>query len=315
MIRRRVLLIHDSHEVIDLLKVFIMSEFEDIMIMEADSTSSAEQLLKEHNFNVIIANTILPTIKDLRERGAQFILMISSDSKQEMDLLSEHDIQYYITLPLSQSKLRDKINEAYNPEKLTLENRFSTEGVKAVVHLGHNDCKADVIEFGSNSLLCEVDVRENYDELVKNVYISIEFPAEYENVKINKIYCKHVFIKVIGWNSRQKPEKIQIVWKFLEIREESRKNLLKAIKIAETRRKKVVSWRKNRLEIQIGLSTYLFYKIQLFRLGTVFLTLTVLLSLLILFNLIFAESLLGFWRTMSFTTRDYFPTRQRVTRK
>ncbi len=272
MTERKILLVHESEDTRSLIAGYIRSELNDIVIEEVETASDAERILEQEKFDVVMSNVLLPEIKHLRDRLIEFVILLTDDSPALLKKLKAHGIEHYLSVPFTPEKLKFKIDEICNPRKKLVQKRYSVTGTKAILHMEGFDYRAVVVNFSNNSIMCEVDVHGEYNELLKEMFITVEFPRSFGNKVLKKIWCKQIFVKVLRLDAKRRPGKVQIIWSFLKVNEENDRYIKSLIQIAEERNKKTISWNQNRLEIKLGSSIYLFYKVHLFRIGLLFLT-------------------------------------------
>ncbi|MCP4749647.1 MAG: hypothetical protein GY866_02025 [Proteobacteria bacterium] len=241
MIRRKLLVVHESNVARNLLNGFILSEFNDIVVKEAESRIEAEQLLQEQNFDIILSSIIVRGISDLPEKGVNFIALITDETPKKIRELDAHNIQHYLVTPYTPAKLRDKINDVYHSRRLRTEERYYAPGIKSVLHFNDRDLHGEVINISKDGFLCELDCHGYHLDLLGNVCISIEFPTDFDKMRLTNIECKFLNLKVLKWDSEHKPERVQIVWLFIEFEEKNRKNLQNVLETIQASRHKLSS--------------------------------------------------------------------------
>ncbi len=242
MIHRKLLIVHESTMIRSLLNGFILSELNDVIIAEAASRIEAERLIRQGSYHVILSSTVVAGLSSLLEEGINFIMLISNESTAKIRELDAHNLQHYLAPPYTPVKLREKINEVFNPSQLRTQNRFNIPDIEAILHSRNNDLSAEVINISKDGLLCEVDIEGDYLDLLKNLSISIEFPRKFKNLVIKNIKSKFITVKVLDWDSNHTPKRLQIVWMFIDLKETNRDTLHKVFEIVQTHNQKLSQW-------------------------------------------------------------------------
>ncbi|MBU3915551.1 response regulator [bacterium] len=227
MIFRKVLVVHESAVVRNLIHGYLLAESSDIQFIEAKSGQDAERLLNSEKLDVILCARYLRNIDSVqlnaRKRATDlnvntpFVVFTSTNTNEHIEELKNYGIDQYLISPFSTMELRDKIDEVCNPKSLRKQTRFSVPDAKIIVHLEQRDVEATVINLSLGSILCEVELPSICYELFDSTYVSMQFSEEYDNVLVTDILCKFLSIKAIEWNLENIPSKVQIVWLFSEL--------------------------------------------------------------------------------------------------
>ncbi|MBE7546343.1 MAG: response regulator [Planctomycetia bacterium] len=152
---RKIPIVHETRILRTLLKTCLISELNDVVIIEAPSASEALEKFKEQKFEVIIccmqvkqANGI-DLFKELKKeeinKDTPFIIVTSTGSKENIRHLKENDIQHYFLSPFAPIELREKINTACDPRQWRAHDRISMPDAKAIIHINNDSIDAGVI--------------------------------------------------------------------------------------------------------------------------------------------------------------------------
>ncbi len=224
MISRTLLIIHDSRVIRSLVKGFILAELDDITPLEASSGKEALQMVEQGKIDIILSAYFLKDCEGhelhsklkATEMGSEipFIVFTSTATDEHIDEIRQRGIQHHLVAPFSSVTLRKKIDEVFDPRQLRGQQRYSIPGTQAVIHLESQNITADVINLSISSAFCEFTLPADASDLLGSMYLSINFPAEYEGVMISDLYCKLLSVKTISWHPNDVPEKVRVVWLF-----------------------------------------------------------------------------------------------------
>ncbi len=145
---RKILIVHETRILRTLLKTYLISVLNDVVIIEAPSAAEALEKFKEQKFEVIIcgmqfkqANGIA-LFKELKNeeinKDTPFIIVTSTGSK-------ENDIQHYFLSPFTPIELREKINTVCDPRQWCAHDSISMPDAKAIIHVNNDPIDAGII--------------------------------------------------------------------------------------------------------------------------------------------------------------------------
>lgn len=229
MIYRKFLLVHESPLIRNLLRRYILSQFNDVQTIDSNSTEDAYKIIRTTKLDLIISgfqacniddNSLLKVARSsAKNKDIPFIVITSTDSEKNIRELKEAGIKHYLISPVTALDLRSKIQEISNPVRLRRQKRFSLPGIRATVHLDTGDFKAKIINLAKNSLLGELELtgEMNYPDLLSTTYVSVQFPKVYDNIVVREIWCKVMKVVVLSWDENNCAREIQVVWQFLNI--------------------------------------------------------------------------------------------------
>ncbi len=221
---RKLLIIHDSRVIRNLIKGFVLAELDDITPLEASSGKQAIQLVEAEKIDIILSAYILrdceghELFQQFKEsekgKNIPFIIFTSTSSDLHITEIRRHGIQHYLVAPFSSVKLRNKIDEVFDPRQMREQQRYSIPGTRAVIHTESQNINADVINLSMGSAFCEFALPSGVNDLLDSMYISVKFPPEYDEVLIGDIYCKLLSLKTVSWLPNDVPDKVRVVWLF-----------------------------------------------------------------------------------------------------
>ncbi len=227
MAARKLLIVHESTVIRNLVKGYILAELTDIKIEELRTGPEAEKRIFEDKYDIIISpafmrdydGVVLQKKKKSSDTNADTPLLVitSTDTKLHLSELKENGIEHFLVVPFSASQLRDKINELCDPRLLRQQERYNIPGTSASIHFESGDIQANVINFSLSSIFCEFNLPKNNPDLMQSVYVSLQFPEECKKKKIGGIFCKILSVKTVSWGPNETPEKVRVIWLFKEI--------------------------------------------------------------------------------------------------
>lgn len=247
MVSRKLLIVHDSRVVRNLLKQYVRAELDDVTVFEASSGKQVEKTVLKEPIDIILCASFLrdceaPELKnrlsETKDSQIPFITFTATGSEEHLDDLKSKGIEHFLVSPFSSAELRDKINTVFDPRKLRRQQRYSIPGTEAHIHFENRSISAEVINISQSSVLCEFSLPPKAVEVLQSIYISIRFPADLIEVPINDIYCKLLSIKTTGWLPNDSPEKVKVIWLFKNLSQSQEKRLMGVLdKVEETNRK------------------------------------------------------------------------------
>ena len=214
---RKLLIIHDSRVIRNLLKGFVLAELDDITPLEASSGKQAMQMVEEDKIDITGAfsgGEFQKCKESEKGRNIPFIIFTSTSSDEHITEIRGQGIQHYLVAPFSSVKLRNKIDEVFDPRLMRRQQRYSIPGTQAIIHTESQNINADVINLSMSSAFCEFTLPSGVNDLLNSMYISVKFPSEYEEALIGDIYCKLLSIKTVSWFPNDVPDKVRVVWLF-----------------------------------------------------------------------------------------------------
>lgn len=217
MTKRRILLIHDSETIRNLVKGFLLSELNDVFVDTAEDREIAEEKIKTETYDVILTNQTFSAISSDESFRLKTILFLKTDSLTKMVELDAQGITNYITPPITPAKLREKINLVCDPTSLRQHKRFSVPGIVATIHFGDIEVMSEVINISQDGFFCEFDSEDLSLNLFEPLYISFQTPDDFNSLAIDNVQCKLQSVKVVDWTNDHRPAYVQSVWLFIDL--------------------------------------------------------------------------------------------------
>lgn len=220
MIYRKVLIVHESMIIRSLLKGYILSECNDIQLLETKSIDEAQSMLNEHEIDIIFSGQHfrkssgieLQQFKNASGPSANVPLVIftSSSDQRNIDELKLSGIEHLLISPFTSKELGNVINTLCDPKKLRRVPRFNIPDVTAELVVRGSTLTASVMNISQSGALLEVKLAEHYPDIFNSIIVSIQFPQEYKNTEISQIYSRILNSRVVKWNDSGKPQVLQL---------------------------------------------------------------------------------------------------------
>ncbi len=226
---RKILIIHESRTLRILLKRYIASDLSEFEVCEAASGEEGIQMLQHEKVEAIISGNKMqsmdgPAIKRIvhelpAHHETPFIVVTSSKKEDELVELLKEGIEHFLISPFTSKELGTKINAVCDPRKWRAQERISVPGTKAILHFGEKSVPAQVVNISQGGILFDLDYSEEHGNLLKNIFISVLFPAEYASVELLSLRCKFHRLNMLTCDKEHNPEKIRIGLQFVDVSE------------------------------------------------------------------------------------------------
>lgn len=236
---RNILVVHEARSIRNMLKTYILSELNDVLVTEATSALEALQKLQEKKFEVVICSKqtlamegtslLKKMCTSATNQETPFIVVTSTGTEENMKELAGQGIQHCLISPFTPKDLRVKIDAACNPREWRTFDRFNIPGAKALIQLDQHTVEAEVINISIDGVLCDLTYRKEYTGFLKGMRLTIQFPSEYNHIQIKDIWCKLLRLNVLVWGVERFPiyipEVVRAVWQFVELSDLNKKAL------------------------------------------------------------------------------------------
>ncbi|MBM4056079.1 MAG: response regulator [Planctomycetes bacterium] len=255
---RKILIVHETRILRTLLKTYLISELNDVVVIEALTAAEALENFKEQKFEAILCGMQFKKtdgvhiFKELRKeetnKDTPFIIITSTGSKENIAHLKENGIQHYLISPFTAIELREKINTVCDPRQWRTHDRISIPGAKAVISMNNDTIEADVINMSLEGILCDITCTKSYNDLLNSTHITVIFPPQFENTKIKILWCKLLRVNVFSWNEvyfpKCTPEHMRVVWQIVKMSDEDNQKFQEICKKVEKENKNIEAVKK-----------------------------------------------------------------------
>ena len=247
MIARKLLIVHDSRVIRNLLNGYVLAELDDVAVLQASSVKEAAKMVASEPVNIILCADYLKdgegydllSAVQSDKPGAQvpFIVFTSMTTQDHLDEFRAKGVKQFLITPFTSLELKHKIDEVFNPVQLRTQQRYNIPGTAAIIHLEDQNIGAEVINLSISSVFCEFRMPSLSAELLNSIYISIRFPSEYDDAFIGNIYCKLLSFKTINWLPNDSPETVRVVWLFKNLSQRNESSFADVLSKAEAKNK------------------------------------------------------------------------------
>ena len=135
---------------------------------------------------------------------------------------------FCLSMPFTPTELSSLVNEITDPRRLRKYERVNIPNVITQLHLDSGDLEGDIVNISENGILCDVTNKEGLNNVLSDMNMSIFFPMKYDHMVIHNVWCKLLRIVVLSWGAQNVPERLRIVWQFVDI-EDNQANKLKIV--------------------------------------------------------------------------------------
>lgn len=233
MSMRNILIVHESGMIRNRLKYYILTEFDNVSVFEASSGEESIQKCKEQTFGIVLCGKELPDMNGIAlykkmqtssiNLEGTFIFITSTGTPENIQEFIKHGITHYLIFPFTARELRDKINLVSDPRRLRIYERTYIPDVNALIHSPYDDIETDVINLSINGASCGFVYSNDYHNFLASTHITIQFPAEYNNVKLDNLLCKFLRLNVMTWKEDGTPEHVHTAWQFPGLSNQNKK--------------------------------------------------------------------------------------------
>lgn len=233
---RNILIVHETRILRTVLKTYLISELNDVIIFESSSASDAIKNIKDHKYEVVICGKQLKEMdgtglyKELKSsevnKDTPLVIVTSTGTKENIKDITDHGIEHYLISPFTPMELREKINDICDPRSWRTQSRLSIPDTKATIKTDSGNIEADVINMNLDGILCDVDSTESFNDIINSTHITVTFPAKYNNAQIKILWCKLLRVNVLNWNDvyfpQCVPKHMRVVWQIVQVSDEDK---------------------------------------------------------------------------------------------
>ena len=221
---REILVLHPNPSIRGLLEGYLHSEFEDVLVVEAESGAQAENLLSEQRFDLIIGSSKLSDMlgvqlyvsakRTLHNANTPFIMIVDAGSREPSSLFYQHGIEHVLHLPFTSDHLQQKVRQLTNPRDKRKIPRYSYPDIHLKFELGKADCAGRVVNMSSSSVLSEISCQTGFPEVLSSRSLDLSFPAAIDSIEIKDIQCQLSRVRVLKWDEQNGPVILRVAWSF-----------------------------------------------------------------------------------------------------
>lgn len=280
--KRSILILHDSDSKRAILKEYLESDSENVVIQESRTIVEAEKFLNYYQYDFVICNAIFPSYRSLIDSDTHVIYLIPNKSEQALDEINRYKIQDCLVFPKTEKELREKIQQVSGHNFSRTHSRLNIREAKSIFTFGSTIIEGQSINASEGGLLCEFEVDLDFDQILDEFSLSIEFPEKYNLSPIKNVRCQYLKTKKIVEIGKKK----RIVFSAKVVRKKNveYRTFQNAIRKIRKGDRPLVHWNKRYLEVYNGGSEVVYFSIvQLLRLGFILIIALAIIAALIYF--------------------------------
>jgi CheY-like chemotaxis protein len=225
----KILLIHDFGTVRNL-QQHVLAEFSDAAVDWFTSPLDATMILQSSKYDLIMCGLEMSNMNGIAfqkhvasgiNQATPFIIMTSSGSKEQLDLLAEHGIQNILKTPCTSLQLRTTIDAVLNPRSIRAHTRYCIPDTRALITFGGGEVTADIINISISGVLCELDCPKSPETLMLAGKMSIMFPDAFGKATARDILPTLLKLTVKSWHNNGSINRVSMVFKFDNLNKEA----------------------------------------------------------------------------------------------
>ena len=239
---RNIIIMDSSASMRRIIRTMIQATVNDAIISEAHDAEEAQGLIEDAHYHLVIFSKESSGKKWLefaRKRLAlpdgqrtNFILFTSSKKQDYFEEIKRYGIQEHIIIPCSPDALGELITRICTHFAMRTTRRYSVHDASASLEQGGNSFPAEVINFSEGGLLCELDAPAQLNWFMPAM-LSMEFNIEGATLKVAGLYSVARRLMVVGANTDYSPSRIRLAYRFINVPEESKKQLTQVFGMIE----------------------------------------------------------------------------------
>lgn len=234
----RFLIIHESNIIKNIIRKYIMADYSGAAVDLSLSSENTVTLLEEKKYDAVFSGLEMAGMSGLEVRDRMrmsdtngdtpLVIMISTDSKAQLEQLYEQGISHILPVPFSSVQFRSLIYRLFHPETCPVDMLYGTPRTRAVIYAKRLQIPADVLHIGKDSIVCELG--ESETGLSEASQIAVQFPVDYGRAIV--IYITGKLLRVT--DQSQTSEKTskprlrltwKVAWKSFELATAAKKTL------------------------------------------------------------------------------------------
>lgn len=239
---RNIIVMDSSASMRRIIGTMIRATVNDAVVSEAHNAEEAQGLIEDAHYHLVIfsressnKNWLEFAQKRLalpEPQRTNFILFTSSKKQDYFEEIKRYGIQEHIIIPCGPNALGELIARTCTHFAMRASRRYSIHDTRASLAQGGNNFPAEVINFSEGGLLCELDAPAQLNWFMPAM-ISMECNLDGDTLKVAGLYSLTRRLIVIESNPDYSPKRIRLACTFINVPEESKKQLAKVFKVVE----------------------------------------------------------------------------------
>ena len=231
---RNIIIMDSSASMRRIIRTMIQATVNDAVVSEAKNYQEAQGLIEDARYHLVIFSRESSNEKWLEfakkrlvlpeAQRTDFILFTSNKKQDYFEEIKHYGIKEQIIIPCAPTILGELITRTCSHYAMRTTRRYSIPGASASLEQGSNSFPAEVINFSEGGMLCELDAPVHYNWALP-MMISMECNLDGVMLKVAGMYSVSRRLMVVDSNSDYSPRRIRLACRFINVPEESRKQL------------------------------------------------------------------------------------------
>lgn len=239
---RNIIILDSSASMRRIIRTMIQATVNDAVVSEAQDAEEARGLIEDAHYHLVIFSRESSGKKWLefaRKRLAlpevqrtNFVLFTSMKKQDYIEEIRRYGIEEYFTIPCAPNVLGELITRLCTPFSLRKARRYSVPDAIASLEQGGSSFPAEIVNFSEGGLLCELDASSQFNWCMPAM-IGLELNLEGAMLKVVGLYSVVRRLMVVESNADYSPRRIRLACRFINVPEESKKQLLQVFEVIE----------------------------------------------------------------------------------
>ncbi|MFA6282507.1 MAG: PilZ domain-containing protein [Desulfurivibrionaceae bacterium] len=239
---RNIIILDSSASMRRIIRTMIQATVNDAVVSEAQDAEEARGLIEDAHYHLVIFSRESSGKKWLefaRKRLAlpeaqrtNFVLFTSMRKQDYIEEIRRYGIEEYFTIPCAPNVLGELITRLCTPFSMRKARRYSVPDAIASLEQGGNSFPAEIVNFSEGGLLCELDASSQFNWCMPAM-IGLELNLEDATLKVAGLYSVVRRLMVVESNTDYSPRRIRLACRFINVPEESKKQLLQVFEVIE----------------------------------------------------------------------------------
>lgn len=183
----RFLIVHESSIIKKIIRKYIMADYSGAAVDLSLSPENTVKFLEEKKYDAVFSGLEMAGMSGLEiqdrmrmsdaNRNTPLVMMISTDSKAQLDELYKQGVSYILPIPFSSVQFRNLVYRLFHPENPPADILDGAPRTRAVIYAKRLQISADVLHIGKDSIVCELTEPES--GLSEASQIAVQFPVDY----------------------------------------------------------------------------------------------------------------------------------------
>ena len=239
---RNIIIMDSSASMRRIIRTMIQATVNDAVVSEAHDAEEAQGLIEDARYHLVIFSKESSNKKWLEfahkrvvlpeAQRTNFILFTSSKKQDYFEEIKRYGIQEHIIIPCAPNSLGELISRTCTHFAMRATRRYSVPDSVASLEQGSNSFPAEVINFSEGGLLCELEAPPQLNWFMPTM-INMEFYLDGATLKVAGLYSVARRLMVVDANPDYSPRRIRLACRFINIPEESKKQLAHVFEVIE----------------------------------------------------------------------------------